>query len=255
MILVLDRLLIHSFSKLIYISRGFRSTLNHALLLLIGFPRFSQTVDMVHEDYLLIASIMQREQWSIFSNIYHYISQYRGTWQFNEFGWVIVYYHPFLNLLFFLVWIQLKGWWWPSAHIRSRWSTLRSSTIFFPSCPVDSRNAYHLRTRVGLHRLSSKSRRLIFLLTQNAPTLLSGLKARRTSSARAWSNIPRLVQHPCSQMFDTRISRLQEKDFSLTIRLFTIVNGRFTLSLIPWRRLAYLFTTSIASASLRANIL
>jgi len=137
----------------------------------------------------------------------------------------------------------------------SRWSTLRSSTIIFPSCPVDSRNAYHLGTRVGLHRLSNKSRRLIFLLTQNVPTLLSGLKARRTSSARAWSNIPRLVQHPCSQMFDTRISRLQEKDSSLTIRLFTIVNGRFTLSLILWRRLAYLFTTSIASASLKANIL
>jgi len=48
---------IHSFSKLIYLylSRGFRSTLNHALLLLFGYPRSPQTIDMVHEDYLLLA--------------------------------------------------------------------------------------------------------------------------------------------------------------------------------------------------------
>jgi len=64
---------IHSFSKLIYLylSRGFRSTLNHALLLLFGYPRSPQTIDMVHEDY--IASFMQREQWSTLSLHYHYI--------------------------------------------------------------------------------------------------------------------------------------------------------------------------------------
>jgi len=131
----------------------------------------------------------------------------------------------------------------------------RSSTIFFPSCQVNSRNTHHLRIRVGLHRLSSKFSSLIFLLTQNALTLLSGLKVRRTSSVQVWSNIPRLVQHLCFQMFDIHILHLQEKDFSPAIRLFTIVNGRFELSLIPWRRLAYLFTTSIASASLEARIL
>jgi len=211
---------------------------------------------------------MQREQWSTFSDIYYYDLQYRGTWQFkswnvqmicsfreeSESGWVIMYYY---SLLFFLVWIQLKG---KTMMMMTKLAYHldqgdRWDQAFFPSCPVDSRNTIHLRTRVGLHRLSSRSRRLIFLLTQNALTLLSGLKARRTSSAQAWSNIPRLVQHLCSQMFDTRILRLQEKDFSPAIRLSTIVNGRFTLSLIPWRRLAYLFTTSIASASLRVSIL